>query len=75
MDNNQWKSTQKSRDCMGNYELFAHFFSENYSGLIYLIVKIIDKTNIDDPATQGFWTYKLNCFILREIKYSISFKL
>ena len=28
-----------------------------------MIAKIIDKTNINEPATrEGFWAYKLNSF-------------
>ena len=43
-----------------------HFFNNGHNGLEDVQVKIIDKTNVNDPTTrEGFWAYKLDSFIPR----------
>ena len=44
--------------------LCAHFYEEGHEGIENMDVRIIDKTNINEPATrEGFWAYKLNSFV------------
>ena len=45
--------------------LYAHFFNNGHNGLKDVLVKIIDKTNVNvnDPKTrEGFWAYKLDSY-------------
>ena len=44
--------------------LYAHFYEEGHEGIENMAVKIIDKTNINEPTTrEEFWAYKLNLFV------------
>ena len=44
--------------------LYMHFFEDGHKELEGMMVKIIDKTNINDPKNrEGFWAYKLNSFV------------
>ena len=39
--------------------LYAHFSKEGQRGILDMSIKIIDKTNINEPTNnEGFWTYK-----------------
>ena len=42
-----------------------HIFLElGHSGLDDLVVKVIDRTNVNEPAVrEGFWIYWLNTFV------------
>ena len=42
--------------------LYAHFFEDEHIGLGDVSVKIIDVTDVRDPAVrEGFWIEKLKC--------------
>ena len=44
--------------------MYAHFYEEGHEGIENMTVKIIDKTNINEPTIrEGFWAYKLNSFV------------
>ena len=43
--------------------LYGHFFEEGHKD-IEESVKIIDRTDVNDPTyREGFWTYKLDTFV------------
>ena len=44
--------------------LYAHFHEEGHKGIEDIQVKIIDRTDVNDPTCrEGFWTYKLDTFV------------
>ena len=44
--------------------LYAHFYEEGHKGIENIQVKIIDRTDINDPKfREGFWTYKFDTFV------------
>lgn len=44
--------------------LYAHFFEVGHRGLEDVRVKVIDKTDLNEPTNrEGFWAYKLNSFM------------
>ena len=44
--------------------LDAHFYEEGHRGILDISVKIIDKTNANEPTNrEGFWAYKLKSFV------------
>ena len=46
--------------------LYAHFFELGNNGLDDLVVKVIDRTNVNDPTVREvFWICRLNTFCLR----------
>ena len=48
--------------------LYKHFFDDGHKGLEKMVVKIIDKMNINDPTNrEGFLVNKLNLFILNRL--------
>ena len=49
--------------------IFAHFFFEiGHYGLEDVEIKVIDKTNVNDPTTrESFWVYRLNTLYLRDL--------
>ena len=56
---------RRKNGAISGEHLYAHFYEEGHEGIENIIVKIIDKTNIDEPITrEGFWAYKLNLFQL-----------
>ena len=44
------------------------FFSDGHSGLTDISTQVIDYTDTRDPTVgEGFWVYKLNCFVLWDL--------
>ena len=43
--------------------LYANCFETGRNGLEDVEIKIIDKTNVNDPTREGFFAYRLNTFI------------
>ena len=60
------------RGIAGEY-LYAHFFESGHNGLEDVRVKIIDKTNVNDPTREGLWAYKLDSFIPRGLNITKRF--
>ena len=50
---------------MPGEHLYAHFFFElGDNGLDYLVVKVIDRTKVNDPIVrEEFWICKLSTFV------------
>ena len=47
----------------GHEGIEEDIWQEGHEGIENMIVKIIDKTNINEPTTrEGFWAYRLNSF-------------
>ena len=44
--------------------LYEHFFQSGHNGLEDIVVKIIDRADVNDPTRrEGFWAYKLDSFV------------
>ena len=55
---------QKGQRDVAGAHLYAHFFKSDHNGIKDFSMKIIDKTNINEPTNRkGFWAYKLDTFI------------
>ena len=51
-----------------NEHLYAHFYEEGHRGILDMSVKIIDKTNVNEPTNrQGFWAHKLKSFVPNDL--------
>ena len=53
---------------MTGEHLHAQFFEQGHNGINDMCVKIIDKTDINEPTKrEGFWAYKLDSFTPQEL--------
>ena len=44
--------------------MYEHFFQSGHNGLEDIVVKIIDRADMNDPTRrEGFWAYKLDSFV------------
>ena len=60
-----WFDNGRDKWGISGEHLCAHFYEEEHEGIENMIVKIIDKTDINEPTTrEGFWAYKLKSFVL-----------
>ena len=58
-----WIYNKGKRGIAGE-QLYSHFLEAGHKGIEDMRVRIIDKTNVNDPTNrEGFWAYKLNSFI------------
>ena len=49
---------------MAAEQIYAHLFQPDHNGINDMCVKIIDKTDINEPTRkERFWSYKLDSFI------------
>ena len=59
-----WLDMGRDKVGISGEHLYAHFYEEGHEGIENTIVKMIDKTNINEPtAREGFGAYKLNSFV------------
>ena len=58
------KRFRKGQRGIAGEHLYAHFFEGGHKGIEDIQVKIIDRTDVNDPTyKEGFWTYKLDIFV------------
>ena len=54
----------KGQTGISGEHLYAHFYEEGHESIENMIVKIIDKTSINElTIRKGFWAYKLSSFV------------